>query len=94
MPWEIILLDQDITQAEAERLNTATATPTTHRTIRPIATYALHGIAFHDGYFWAIETINGYLIRIDPPTDATEILNVETWPVFVGATQVEARIGR
>ncbi|WP_041764890.1 transglutaminase domain-containing protein [[Leptolyngbya] sp. PCC 7376] len=63
-----------------------TATPTTHRTIRPIATYALHGIAFHEGYFWAIETINGYLIRIDPKTDATEILNTETWSVFIGAT--------
>ncbi|WP_225875216.1 transglutaminase domain-containing protein [[Limnothrix rosea] IAM M-220] len=63
-----------------------TATPTTHRTIRPIATYALHGVAFHEGYFWAIETINGYLMRINPKTDATEILNTETWSGFVGAT--------
>ncbi len=63
-----------------------TATPTNHRTIRPIATYALHGIAFHEGYFWAIETINGYLMRINPKTDATEILNTENWSVFIGAT--------
>ncbi|AFY37150.1 transglutaminase domain-containing protein [[Leptolyngbya] sp. PCC 7376] len=77
-------MDQNVTRPEPERLNTAT--PTTHRTIRPIATYALHGIAFHEGYFWAIETINGYLIRIDPKTDATEILNTETWSVFIGAT--------
>lgn len=63
-----------------------TATPAQYRTIRPLATYALHGIAYHDGYFWAIETINGYLMQIDPQTDATKILNTETWSAFIGAT--------
>ncbi|WP_173867225.1 transglutaminase domain-containing protein [Synechococcus sp. BDU 130192] len=64
----------------------STATPTNHRTIRPISTYALHGVAFHDGYFWAIENINGYLMRIDPQTDATQIINSRTWSAFIGAT--------
>lgn len=64
----------------------STATIATHRTIRPIATYALHGIAYHADYFWAIETINGYLMRINPKTDATEIMNTETWSAFIGAT--------
>lgn len=64
----------------------STATTANYRTIRPIATYSLHGIAYHADYFWAIETINGYLMRINPKTDSTEIMNTETWSAFIGAT--------
>ncbi|BAW97123.1 Transglutaminase-like superfamily protein [[Synechococcus] sp. NIES-970] len=66
----------------------STATPVNHRTIRPISTYALHGVAFYDGYIWAIENINGYLLRINPQTDATEIMNPKTWSGFIGATSL------
>jgi transglutaminase-like putative cysteine protease len=44
-------------------------------TIRPIGVYALSGLAV-DGYsLLAVDTIRGYLVRIDPYTNNTKILN-------------------
>ncbi|MDJ0713365.1 MAG: transglutaminase domain-containing protein [Prochloraceae cyanobacterium] len=56
------------------------------RTIRPIAACSLHGIAFWKDKILAIDSINGYLLEIDPQTDNTQILNSQHWSDFVGAT--------
>ena len=56
------------------------------RTIRPIAASAIYGIVFYQGFLWAIDSRNGYLLKIDPLTDNTIILNTHNWSDFVGAT--------
>ncbi|NES81295.1 MAG: transglutaminase [Moorea sp. SIO2B7] len=56
------------------------------RTIRPIAAYSLHGIAFWGDILLAIDSTNGYLLQIDPLTDNTTILNPDHWSDFVGGT--------
>ncbi|MGF1590585.1 MAG: transglutaminase domain-containing protein [Pleurocapsa sp.] len=55
-------------------------------TIRPIAASSIHGIVFHEGLIWAIDSHNGYLLQIDPETDNTTILNTRNWSDFLGAT--------
>ena len=55
-------------------------------TIRPIAASSIHGIVFHQGFIWAIDSQNGYLLQIDPTTDDTKILNTRNWSEFLGAT--------
>ena len=56
------------------------------RTIRPIAASAIYGIVFYQGFLWAIDSSNGYLLKIDPLTDNTTIVNTHDWSDFVGAT--------
>ncbi|MEM9509155.1 MAG: transglutaminase domain-containing protein [Cyanobacteria bacterium P01_E01_bin.35] len=58
----------------------------TNTTIRPIAASSIHGIVFHEGLIWAIDSRNGYLLQIDPKTDNTTILNTRNWSDFLGAT--------
>ena len=58
----------------------------TRSTIRPIAASSIHGIVFHQGFIWAIDSQNGYLLQIDPATDDTKILNTRNWSEFLGAT--------
>ncbi|HEY9767972.1 MAG TPA: transglutaminase family protein [Coleofasciculaceae cyanobacterium] len=55
-------------------------------TIRPIAASSIHGIVFHEGLIWAIDSHNGYLLQIDPETDNTTIVNTRNWSDFLGAT--------
>ena len=56
------------------------------KTIRPIAASSIYGIVFHQGFLWAIDSQNGYLLQIDPETDSTKILNTRNWSDFLGAT--------
>ncbi|MBR8829256.1 MAG: transglutaminase [Gomphosphaeria aponina SAG 52.96 = DSM 107014] len=56
------------------------------RTIRPIAACSLHGITFMGDKLLAIDSINGYLLEIDPLTDNTKIVNNNNWQEFVGGT--------
>ena len=56
------------------------------KTIKPIAASSIYGMVFHEGAIWAIDSHNGYLIKIDPETDNTTILNTYTWSDFLGAT--------
>jgi transglutaminase-like putative cysteine protease len=60
--------------------------PIANRTIRPIAASAIYGIVFYQGALWAIDSRNGYLLKIDPSTDNTIIVNTNNWSDFVGAT--------
>ncbi|MCC0179607.1 transglutaminase family protein [Waterburya agarophytonicola K14] len=56
------------------------------KTIRPIAASSIYGIVFHEGFIWAIDSHNGYLLQIDPDTNNTTILNNHYWSDFIGAT--------
>ena len=56
------------------------------QTIRPIAASSIYGIVFHEGFIWAIDAHNGYLLQIDPKTDSTTVLNTYYWSDFIGAT--------
>ena len=56
------------------------------KTIRPLAASSIYGIVFHQGFLWALDSQNGYLLQIDPETDSTKILNTRNWSDFLGAT--------
>jgi transglutaminase-like putative cysteine protease len=56
------------------------------KTIRPIAASSIYGIVFYEGFIWAIDSHNGYLLQIDPETNNTTILNNYYWSDFIGAT--------
>ncbi|KKD36662.1 MAG: transglutaminase domain-containing protein [Limnoraphis robusta] len=45
------------------------------RTIRPIGVSALHGIAFLGETLFAIDRLRGFLLKVDPKTDNTTIVN-------------------
>ncbi|HIK32921.1 MAG TPA: transglutaminase [Oscillatoriales cyanobacterium M59_W2019_021] len=55
-------------------------------TIRPHGVYALHGLASFGKDLIAIDTIRGYLVRIDCIGDDTEILNAHQTREAIGAT--------
>jgi transglutaminase-like putative cysteine protease len=57
-----------------------------HRTIRPIATYALQGLVVWQNRLLALDSLRGYLLQIDPTTDNATILNPHHVDTFVGAT--------
>ncbi|BAU65087.1 transglutaminase domain protein [Stanieria sp. NIES-3757] len=67
-------------------LNSANSLPFDGKTIRPIAACSIYGIAFYQDLLWAIDSRNGYLLKIDPHTDNTIIVNSENWSNFIGAT--------
>ncbi len=56
------------------------------RTIRPLGVYALHGLIWANDYFLAIDTVRGYLLRIDPQSDNSTILNPYHVDYFLDAT--------
>ncbi|MEB3212517.1 MAG: transglutaminase family protein [Leptolyngbyaceae bacterium] len=56
-------------------------TPSSHeadpqrRTVRPIGAYALHGIAAFNDALMALDSIRGYLLKVNCQTDDTTLLN-------------------
>ena len=54
--------------------------------IRPIAASAIYGVVSYQGLLWAIDSRNGYLLKIEPETDNTTIVNNHNWSDFLGAT--------
>ena len=56
------------------------------RTIRPIAVYALSGLATWQGQLLGLDSIRGYLVRLDPASDNTTVLNAHSTEPFVDAT--------
>lgn len=56
------------------------------RTIRPFAAAALYGMAFQGDSLIVIDAIQGYLLRIDPLSDNTTVLNPHHVKDFIGAT--------
>ncbi len=55
-------------------------------TIRPIGVYALSGLASEGDRLFAIDTLRGYLIDVDPRTNNTTILNPHHISDWVDAT--------
>ncbi len=62
-------------------------------TIRPIGVYVLSGLSFSNpavnagsSYLLAIDTLRGYLVKIDPHSDNTTILNPHAVTEWIGAT--------
>jgi len=58
------------------------------RTIRPIGSAALHGIACLENQLIAIDTVKGHLLQIDPTNDNTKILNTHQVSEFVDVTGI------
>ncbi len=56
------------------------------RTIYPLGAYAIQGIAVLDGALVALDSIRGYLLKIDRETGNTTIINPENVDNFVDAT--------
>jgi transglutaminase-like putative cysteine protease/outer membrane protein assembly factor BamB len=55
------------------------------KTIRPLAAAAIAGVAFWDDDLIVLDSVSGYLLRVNPETDQTEILNPRSWSQLVGA---------
>jgi transglutaminase-like putative cysteine protease len=55
-------------------------------TIYPLGAYAIQGIAVLDGALIALDSIRGYLLRVDPTTDNTTIINSQNVDDFIDAT--------
>ncbi|HEY9729594.1 MAG TPA: transglutaminase domain-containing protein [Chroococcales cyanobacterium] len=56
------------------------------KTIRPISASALHGLAFAEETLFAIDAVSGYLLKIDPLSGNTSIVNSSRESDFTGAT--------
>ncbi|MCL6434054.1 MAG: transglutaminase-like domain-containing protein [Leptolyngbyaceae cyanobacterium HOT.MB2.61] len=54
-----------------------------HRTIYPLGAYAIQGVAALDGDLIALDSVRGYLLRVNPATDNTTILNSRQVDEFV-----------
>ncbi len=59
---------------------------TLERTIRPIGVAALHGMAVWEEKLIAVDSLNGYLLEIDPYTDNTTVLNPQRDADLTGVT--------
>ncbi|AFY95447.1 transglutaminase domain-containing protein [Chamaesiphon minutus] len=60
--------------------------PLPHSTIRPIGVYALSGLAADGNHLLAVDAIRGYLVRIDPHTNNTTILNPHHVGEWIGVS--------
>jgi len=63
------------------------------KTIRPIAATFIGGIVFWDRYLLAIDSKSGYLLKVDPQTNDTIILNYNHWDKYVGLTDIAIQEG-
>jgi Transglutaminase-like superfamily len=60
--------------------------PLTHSTIRPIGVYAFSGLAVAGNHLLAVDAVRGYLVRVDPATNNTTILNPRQVSDWIGVT--------
>lgn len=81
---------QSYTESPVQAASTGSDRPSRpsfqRRTIRPLGAYSIQGIAFLEGDLLALESIRGYLLRVDPLTDNTTIVNTCNVDDFVDAT--------
>ena len=59
--------------------------PLPDRTLRPLGAYVIQGIAFLEGAFLVLDSVRGYLMRVDPVTENTTILNSHYVDAFIEA---------
>jgi transglutaminase-like putative cysteine protease len=64
------------------------------KTIRPLATAAIAGVAVDHNDLIILDSVSGYLLRVDPVTDQTEILNPLSWSRLIGATGLAIAEGK
>lgn len=62
-----------------------------YQTIRPIAVYALYGLATWGDRLVALDTVRGYLLSIDPVSHDATVINALQVDGFVGATGLALR---
>lgn len=55
------------------------------RTVRPVGTYAIQGVAVMDNALIVLDSIRGYLLRVDPATDNAIMVNPCQVDDFIGA---------
>ncbi len=67
-------------------MNTDSVFNSYFRTIRPVISSSLDGMVFWQNYLLAIDSRNGYLLKIDPDTSNVSIINNRLWQEFIGAT--------
>jgi transglutaminase-like putative cysteine protease len=60
--------------------------PTLARTIRPMGVSAIHGMASVGNVLFAIDSLRGFLLKIDPQTDNTTVVNPYLTPTFLDVT--------
>jgi transglutaminase-like putative cysteine protease len=60
----------------------------TFKTIRPFVANAIHGIVFKDNFLLAIDSASGYLLKVDPQTNNTSILNPNSCDKFIDTTGI------
>ncbi len=63
---------------------------TSRRTIRPIAACALQGVCYLGEYLLALDSVRGYVLRINPTTNDTTILNPQHTEEFIQAEGLAA----
>lgn len=59
-----------------------------HRTIRPIAARALHSICFWGEALLAVDPVQGYILKINPATDAVAVLNRQSGDRFLNVSSI------
>ncbi|PSB20293.1 transglutaminase family protein [Phormidesmis priestleyi ULC007] len=80
------MLNLGISSEQPSSLTAFSSPQTQPRTIRPIAVYALNGLAAWQGQLLALDSLRGYLVRLDPASDNTIVLNAHSTEPFVDAT--------
>lgn len=80
------MLNLGISSEQPTSLTAFSSTQASPRTIRPIAVYALNGLAVWQSQLLALDSIRGYLVRLDPGSDNTIVLNPQHTEPFVDAT--------
>ena len=80
------MLNLGISSEQPTSLTAFSSPQTQPRTIRPIAVYALNGLAAWQGQLLALDSMRGYLVRLDPVSDNTIVLNAHSTEPFVDAT--------
>lgn len=84
-------------EAVSPILQTSTASPASSlglapslRTIRPIAACALQGLCYLGDDLIALDSVRGYLLRLNPTTNDTTVLNPQATEAFVQAEGLAA----
>jgi hypothetical protein len=75
-----------VSQPDSSTTSSANHQDMRFRTIRPYVAYSLYGLVSFGQDLLAIDPSRGYLLRIDPLTDNTAILNPHHVQTFIGVT--------
>ncbi len=57
-----------------------------YRTVRPLGVYLLQGLAAFDSVLLALDSVRGFILRVDPATDNATVLNYKHTEAYEGAS--------